>query len=668
MIPSPASHYQVLRKLIFELVNDKIQQDRCSSVLKDFVKLMPEYPASISQCFSQPIIMQLNSIVPNVLSTIASLNPQLIPPNTNLPVCEISLIINSIITENNQTNIDSSISNLGNLLKDDDITSLAGSLTKMVENLIEQNKLSSAVLSFISKLILIIPNSILFMKLKNLKTENLNTIIPISLQTASELDNSLLSNIIIYRFAYSLVLNLSAKPTIESVIPLHRLTLSGSAPVEAVIYALNRLINNVKEFIEKSDFDAKIAFGAVLSCILSCVEIPELKSFVLSAAPIIISFFESISFNVKSISVKKAFQSVLDLFYLHGSTPINYVYACWFKKPPKYQILNLLQAISPVDPSLPALIKENVYEINKFPYLICILVKKVIFSPSIANIAALQYLADSSQFDEFIIFTNSILNHEFSFYATHFISLFSQEPDFTEDSVQESFVNILNLCLLSESHWSVRHLEHFSKWIPSLSEQSLVKILLHCQQQNNTRASSRFLLMMTYTLNFAVVMPRRTKIFGQFLNFLQNLVTSNNNDASVSASLCIAWHNLYMSILNSPKSITNSSIKQMFTMGVMALVKIWDMPDVHNLIVEAFCDALSLEDTRKIIMEKIGITQGKDDRFVNYLIQVDETAAFSKFPGLRGHRVSRSERKPPSRWGAQYWMPYVCGHALSIKL
>lgn len=696
LIRSPVSHYQVFRKLVFDLLNVKAHQEQCLLALNDFAKVMPKYPPEIIHPFSRSVIENLKKLSPKTLLIINLINPNLIPEECNEDGIEdTTYLIKKILNEYKQNEIDSLIIKLKDSLTPlermiDQVSANEGLLAKMFEKLIQDKNYSQPVLTLLSSIIPIIPKSLLFINIPQTQIVDLISLIPLSLILPSDINISLFSNIQLLKFSYLVVQNMQEKLTTESVVPLHRLSLSGSCPIEAALFALRQFPKIITRFRKKAIFDAKVAFGAVLTCLLTCVEIPELKKFVLENHIRIIKLFKSLCDQVKSVSVNKSFQYILSLFNFQGLLPIVFVYSCWLGKPQKFLILDCLRKISPVDPSLPALLNEPEVSshIINFPFLVCEIARKVIFSPSIANVAALQHLANTiekeSGVNDFILFANSILNHEHFFYATHIISLFHDDPDFTNIEIMNAVENVIIITIFSESIWSARHLDRFSRWLPHLAENSLRAILQRCQKEDY-RVNCRFILMVTYMPDFSKNMITKTNFFSLFLNHINQFfvrqgskTNSNQNDLknsndpqflSINASLCIAWHNLFISIYEHPKTINfDKKIQDMFSIGAKTLVKLWENKLLHDLIVSSFCDAVLLDETRNIIIQVIGVTQANDSDFIDFLMMIDEKNTKAKFPGLRGNGGRQIERPLPTSWGYSYWITYAFGQEMSIKI
>ena len=678
-IPSASSHYQVFCKLIFELITTK--DKKCVEALNDFVKVMPEYPFSlIKDPFSANVIHTISSYAPSVLLSMVSKNPNLIPPDTDIALCRDCLLMNSIQEENDMNKISVLIDQLRDQLTKQAYIDLAPNITKMLETLINNhdiNNISPSILSFIMDLIPIIPEPILHMKLPISKTSDLKFLTPNAHQNPKTMNSSFFSNILLYRFAYDHVLNLEEYPRIESVIPLHRLSLSGCAPLAALIFSLNYLEDKVKAFIKKADIDTKIVFGSLLSCIFSCVEIPELEKYVLSSKDYILPFFENLILTTKSIAMHNTFQSVINLLKGQGTSPIAQVYSCWMLNPHKFQMLNTMLSISPLDPCFSALLKKLTSDTLNYPFTICKIVKKVMIVDSLANSSALQTFVNtccrsksknsSLTYIDFIKFANTIINTEYYFYAIHFISLFETIDEPINSIIQESLSNLIVFSLLSETNHSASHLESFSKYISLLSEESLIYILNCCQKHENVRIYSRLLLMITYSNEFSTKLSSKTNFIQNFFLIIQNLLNSSNK-LVFNASIVIAWHNLYLSIVNNPTAIKNKYIQQLFTLGGRALVKLWDSSEIHHLIVESFCNAVELPEARSIIISLIGAAQGRDDKFVDTLIYYDSNAAYTKYPGLKGKIVRSINNPPPTKWGAQYWVQYAFSEIRSVML
>lgn len=698
LIPSPMSHYQVLRKLIFDLLYVKYHQESCILALNDFVKDMPKYPDEIVHPFSLSVINKLKKIAPKVFLVINLINPQLIPSDfIEDQVDDTYNLIRTVLKEHDQDRIDKLIEQINATLTPEKITSNENLLAKMFEQLILNNNCSHTVLLLLNSLLPVIPSSLIFLKIPDIQTENLILLIPLSLISPSEITIAILSNVQLIKFSYLVIENMQAKLTTESVIPLHRLTLSGSSAIEAVIFSLRRLPKTISIFRKKAQFDAKVAFGAVLTCILTCVEIPELKYFVQENNVRILKYFTSLCSSVTSVSISRSFTHVLTLLNMQGILPIYHVYSCWLGKPRKYLILHCLRTISPVNPSLPALLNEAEISplIAQFPFLVCQIAQKVIFSHSVANSIALQNLATTIEqgngINDFILFAASIFNHELYFYAVHVISLFNQNPDFTNEEVKKSIEKIVLISILTESFYSARHLDRFARWLPYLDEESLCSILSRCQKEKY-RVNCRLILMFTYMPDFARNMIFKSNFFSLFVKYIsqifimplnkisQDKLDTENDPEFISknASLCISWHNFYISIYEHKKTISrDKNIADMFSIGAKTLVKLWNNPSLHKLIANSFCDAVLMEETRKIIINVIGKTQTEDDdeKFFEFLMSIDEKSVKEKFPELKNVFVSKKiEKPPPTRWGFAYWYTlqdldnFAFGQEMSVKI
>lgn len=706
LIPSPMSHYQVLRKLVFDLLNIKSHQDQCVQVLNDFVKDMPKYPPEIIHPFSMQVINKLKTIAPKVFLTINLINPDLVPKGCDdEPKDEIYTSIRAILNEHDQKEIDNRILKINRILSHEKVLANESLIGKMFEKLIQNNNCSQIVLSLLYNLIPIIPNTLLFMQIPETQTEDLILLIPLSLISPLEINITILSNIQLLKFSFLVVQRMQEKMNTESVIPLHRLTLSGSSAIESVIFTLRKFPKTITLFRKKAEFEAKVAFGAVLNCLLTCVEIPELKYFVKENNVRIVKYFNFLCNNVRSLSISRSFTFVLTLFNLQGVSPIVHVYSCWFEKPKIYLILHCLRTISPIDPSLPALVNEMSPHIIQFPFLVCQIAQKIIFSHSVANSIALQHLASTIEekkgIDDFIIFANSIFSHELFFYAVHVISLFDQNPDFTNKEVSKSVERIILISILTESFYSARHLDRFARWLPFLNEKSLCNILTTCKKEKpeNYRVNCRFILMLTYMPDFARNMLSKTTFFSLFAKYINQLfilplnehsydsnkLESENDPRFISknACLCISWHNLYISIseiykMNQEKDASEThrlnldkNITDMFSIGAKTLVKLWKNPNLHYLIANAFCDAILLDETRKIIINIIGKAQTeKDDaHFFEFLMSIDEKNTKEKFPEFNKVVLNAKIEKPPAtKWGFSYWYDYAFGQEMSVKI
>lgn len=668
-IPTPSSHYLVFRTIIAEYLANQ-QNLPLKKLLTEFTKEMPNYPPEIIHPFSESVSIILQKSVPEIFATITLKNPGLIPQSSSQD--PIQQIIRDIFI---QKDIDQNIQSLNNSITNQTASENAELIGKMVEELFLNNKASTDVFLLMKTLLSSIPKTLLFLNLPFPQSPDFLKLQPIFCYSKDTINREFLSNLELFKFAYLVVERMQTDHSIESVIPLHRLSVSGSAAIEAIIFALAQFPNTLNFFLEKNTpDDSRIALGAIFACILTCVEIPQIKSYVIENKDRIVKYFERLFNQVKTPPILvSSFRAILYLFSDHGITPLNLVYSHWLGTSHKFLILNCLRTISPLDPSFLVLLTECSEYLIDFPYVICEMVRKVVFNPSIVKRKAIRALANAVQtkMNEFILFADFIRKTDLYFYAIHLIYNFTETPDFSQEGMEDAVKNIIFVSLLSESVYSAQHLETFSEWLSKYKEDDIIQLMEKCITFKDSRLMSRMFFLLTYMSNIAEYILNNPKFASHFEKSFKEFYSTYNE--KLASSLSISWHNFFMSIDKNPQTIKlNNEIRRIFAFGTETLISLWN--NQNKIMIDAFCDALSNEDTRKIIIGCSTVKQIDNSQFCDCLMATDSESTLKKFPGLQyGRHVENtsSDRPAPSKYGWTYWTSsttFAYGEVLSVTI
>lgn len=657
---SPASHYLVMRNLIYQFIsfaNKKDQREKCITALKEFVKIMPEYPTKSVRNFSRTVVDSLNESAPSVLATIVSTNPYLLPENLDLPLIQICKIIARITTCNDLSEITKDILRLRNSFNEQIAPSTEMPLKKLFRYLLKYNYQNEEIYSFIYYILQIYPAAILQSKIPY-HPFLISELAPISLQDKNDFQGlPALNALYLYQFAYYTVLSLCRTHDIKFILILHRLSISGTNTVDAIIYSLIASFPKVQNFISTCDDKLKMPFTSVLACILTCTELPSLKKFIIIARDTLIQLYHDVLPNISSHMTKTAFEAIYMALTLNSQSPLAHVYSHWLGKP--FNSLMMIHALPPLSPHLPALIASNTQHLIKTPLLLIKLVNKILFSgPSLAAQSALKELAKQMNPSLFAIFIVKRISTNDFIPAVHLLSKVPDIPDFAEIEVVKAYIKIISDSIYSESTHSLSHIYFFSNYIELMPNDELIKFTKKFAETKNTRILSRFLLFFTSSPSFAVFVPKNVELLHLLFAIMGRY--KNTSDPSMIACICIAWHNLCISIDKS--HLSSQPISTFLKEGVQILIKKWNTPELCDLITEALIDGIQKPETRNVIATHVSKSiSDYVPYFVDALKQIDPGLTNSLFPkySQKNSEIRQIIIGDPMKWDYSRWVQYV---------
>ena len=198
-----------------------------------------------------------------------------------------------------------------------------------------------------------------------------------------------------YKFSYYLIKSLANnidEITVKSLVPLHRLTLSKQIGIDALLYGLNQHPEFVKSIIDKAkDYKVRLFFASIIATLMTCVEIPFLKTFIINNHLDLLNMFQHLLVEIQNSIIKNKFQLMVNLLLCHGTDALSRVYCYWLGKQldSTYQLLK----VSPFEPAFSALLLENSSEIASNPRIACKIFRKKYFYLSTPIISSMKAVA-----------------------------------------------------------------------------------------------------------------------------------------------------------------------------------------------------------------------------------------------------------------------------------
>jgi hypothetical protein len=357
----------------------------------------------------------------------------------------------------------------------------------------------------------------------------------------------------LYRFAYSAVQTFAKSQAITNLVPWHRLSISGTSAVDALVFAIWRSPLGVWQ-LKNARADSKLAFGSIIASLLTCVELPTVGNMVRCCRRELVMLFDNLITATQSLLLKRTFLGIYGLLRCYGNTPMHHLFGKWMMQQGAVKSYRQLVDLSPMDPVFPALLREIVSEVATDFYITATVVNKALFSgPSLAATSSLGILARAIDFNEFVCFCESEIDSKHFLPAVYLLTHIEKSV-LDDPRVVAADTRIVREVLQSESPFSIDQIESFTK---NLHLPELVAI---CNgTRGKERAFLRFLLMITSVPNFAPLMENNAKLVQAFSNGVKQLLPLAK-DINTLATLCIAWHSLCLLISSDNQFKTSSSI------------------------------------------------------------------------------------------------------------
>jgi hypothetical protein len=631
---------------------------------------MPNYPPTFVQPFSETVVTFLDEKVPDLLSALIMRNPLLVPRTILRVTVKTSHLIGDILAIEDPVRFDSAIAQFTSSLSREGAVRSGAVIRRMIERLFAENRATRAVFGLVHKLFDLIPEQILFVKCPDSSIAT-SKVVPFSLIKLANFQGETAFAIIkLYRFSFSAVQAFVKAPNIGSVVPLHRLSISGLAADDALLFAL-QLNQKVLDVIAGRDVrtDARLAFGAILACLLTCTELPSLGAFVRKTRDRLPMLFESLTRSASSHLLKRTFSRVFGLLVCYGDTPLHHLYGKWVMTATPVTSVRQLQVCEPLDPVFPGLLIECATEIAKnFPFAVELVSKALFAGPSLALERAISVIAANLEFTEFLAYLNVTLFSPDFLPAVHLLTQIEREPLLANEHHKAIWAWLIHSTLLSESPLAATHLLYFGHWLHILSDNDLwnaVRRVLptHLPCVQNGRVFLRLLVMMTAAPDLSRLLEGRPQFLQTFSEYLTKFLPDAEDDEGVGA-LCIAWHNLCIRTTMDGSGVTQNLVRR----GAERLLAAWEREANAELITRAFCDVIAESGSRAAVARIVQASKVKFTErvgvFVSTLRGLDESLADELFPDIAGG-VTRPVREVLF-WGPEVWKPYVSGRVTPL--
>jgi hypothetical protein len=255
-----------------------------------------------------------------------------------------------------------------------------------------------------------------------------------------------------------------------------------------------------------------------------------------------------------------------------------------------------------MDPVFPALLIETAQTVAADFDIAVELVGKALFNgPSLAMSYSLSVLAKSVDLNDYILFCESQIPTTRFLPAVHLLAQI-EVPIPDNSRVVSAYGRIIQETLLSESPFAMEQLESLARNLNRLPDGRLAQVLDGIKNQE--RPFLRFLLMLTSVANLAELMEKNPTLVQPFMIALN--ICRCRKEVNTVATLCIAWHNLCLSI-KSPEQFANGVVRNLIGGGAETLANAWidktQEKGLRELLATAFSDVIVNVHARKIVVE-----------------------------------------------------------------
>lgn len=661
---SPATHYHVVRSMIAKITEiTNTEKLRCAiDVLRYLVATMPRYPDGMVRPLNDSAIHILSGKSPDLLPILVIRNPSFGLKSEN-ELIKMSVVVGGAMNETQPDAFEVRIRRLSDELTNDKAKMSASVLKYLIETTITENRQSNAVYALIHKLLFAIPDELLYMKGINTRVV-VKTVIPYSLSDASSFDKvSALKTLVLYRFAYDVVKGIIDQRSMASIIPFHRLSISGSAAVDALLFALWRFKKDIWPvmFSKSTSSDVKLAFGSVICCLLTCVELPSLKLFVKSSVDHLKKFVRECIQSASSIAVQKAFLDTNSVLLGHGVSTISLVYQKWLQNQANIAPIRTLMNLSPLDPVFPALLIESIpFLARDFNACIDLAIKMIFSGPSLATSHAMRILGASVDYPLFIQYCYEIRNTAKFIPAVHFIIQSERCPNPKENKVVVAYKNVVTAALASESYVIGDDMVLIANYLHLLKGEHLVEMMRDCQRDGRT------LLRFFVTV---ASMPRLPLFLEGNPEFSEQLAQTWKAALHITKEnvrqLTIAWHNICLSFYKNKKEPTTPSAVSLIRNGATALVPYWSLTVMIDC---AFFDVIEAPQLRPIVVPVLASAPVHSPKIYGRLKVLCQDLVDAHLGSWSDVRTCENTQEVPPMmlWRADVWKQWLCGKSVGI--
>jgi hypothetical protein len=666
---SDSSHYRVLRSMIVKLHSlvNHAKFSKCLEATKLLISFMPTYPRTFVVPMSELYSAFLDDKAPDLFSVIIIRNPALIPPNPHRATVKLGHQLGEILSIQDAQQFDQSLLQFSKSLTPDSAGSGQILFRAFFEYLFTENRATKSTFAVLYRLFELIPEQIFSLKCPESGLA-LSKIIPYSLIKPIEFYSVQAFEIIkLYRFAFSIVQTFLKSPNLISIIPLHRLTVSGLSAIDSLLFAFHRT-PRLLETLSNRELrkETRLAFGSVLASLLTCVELPSLGIFVRATRERLPRFFDLLTRSATSTLLRRSFLRIYSLLACYGDTPMHHLYGKWVMTSTPVLSLRQLEICSPMDPVFIGLIRACATELAvNFPLAVEVVTKSFFNRGCLAMNRAISIIARFLTFDGYVPYVKTILYSPNSLAAIHLLCQMEGQPDFAKESYTGHWIELIRVTLLSESPLSAEHLFFFGKSLSLLQDEQLLKITSILTEDLNgiekNRIFLRMLMMVTSSSEFVELMKNHPLFQQSFADCMQKYLEEIQEE-EVIAAICIAWHNACLGA----KGITEVGVIQNFIRkGAEALTAVWGRSENAKMITKAFCEVIVVKELRTIVSEIVSASSIRNAEFIGTLRWLDESLTVEMFPDCEGSEIE-GEMKEIEIWGPEIWKESMFGQAVSM--
>ena len=680
-VKTPTCHYELLKQLLsltffpqqqniqIPIVRDKKKREiKLIDVLNFFVSIMPQYPSGLGERFSDELFEKLSTNGKFALVSMVIKNPQLfqVPKKIDIVEAIINLSVSNIDNLTDQT-----INIYLNRIYKEYKGEANEAFTPLFLSLIESNKLLDRWTPFLLPIFKTIvkigvADKILSCKLPSIMLP-LKTLQPFSiLYTGScPSNNELFASLRVYCFAIKVVSNLiitynQPDKQLAIILLIHRFLKSGYICVDAFIYAITVYGHTFWKNVERSKKNNYFLIAVAIANSLSCYELFPLKNLIQKYKKELIHLFSTTLNGCTDLQIKKTFTTIISALQFTTFTPLSVLIHSWTSK----DHLPLLPFILSMDENdelfVPFVLsaKDEIIQ-SKDIYLPSEIARKLMLTgPSTAANFALKQLASSMEFMKVI---NHIFNFPISLFipTMHLMTLKSFKFQFPNKMLYEPYVRLVMFCVVSESAFSLYHLEYLSNFLSELPN-NFFMYLFSQMLVSNTRTFLRFLLFITNVNCFKkmITMPN------EFDSFMKNLRRSLNpgNDQNNISVITIAWRNMVTNFEEG--DLNNNLLNNLFQFGTNGLLMHLNKDPSNILIKAALCDVLHKQFIITKLSQKVKTSLKDKKFFIAALSKINEDMARREFPETDFKQLANVEVPvlPPHIWKHEGWAKFICSN------